>query len=116
MKTFLSALLCSGFLVLTACSTTAPMMASDNGSATTAPSAQQMQLQVEMVRPTEHGQILFLRNSKGQEYTTVTDFSRGEKFDGHIGDTISLTALEVIETPNVYMIVPSPRSIKVVSS
>ena len=114
MKTFLGTCLFSAMLVLTACSTTAPMMASDNDSAATAPSAQQMQLQVEMVRPTEDGQILFLHDSQGQEYTTVTDFSRGEKFDGHLGDTISLTALEVIETPKVYMIVPSPRSIKVI--
>ena len=114
MKTFLGSCLFSGMLVLTACSTTAPMMASDNGSATTAPSSQQMQLQLEMVRSTEDGQILFLRDNQGQEYTTVTDFSRGEKFDGKVGDMVTLTPLEVIKTPNVYMIVPSPCSIKVV--
>ena len=114
MKTFLGSCLFSVMLVLTACSTTAPMMASDNGNATTAPSTQKMQLQVEMVRSTDDGQILFLHDNQGQKYTTVTEFSRGEKFDGQVGDMVTLTALEVIETPNVYMIVPSPRSIKVV--
>ncbi|GAA0323884.1 hypothetical protein [Psychrobacter aestuarii] len=111
MKTFLSPFLLSGALALTACSTTAPMMASDS---TTTPSAQQMQLQVVQVKSTQNGQILFLRDTNGQEYSTVTEFSRDEKFEGMAGDTISLTALEVIQTPKVYMIVPSPRSIKIV--